>query len=184
MIRTPPRLLRRSRPARQRRGYSIRAGRAGPSGPSAPGSFVDLVNGARHGVVAIRAGAAVKSGPAAMFPGMPEATADVSLGTGFLIESHGVFVLTNDHIAAAATDLRVVLPDRNDVPAKLVGRDLRLDLAPCCRSRSRGSSRSPWATPTSCRSASGSSSWAIRSATRSAPRSAWFRRRAARPEAR
>jgi serine protease Do len=97
--------------------------------PSAPGSFVDLVSSARHGVVAIRAGSPVKSGPAAVFPGTPETTADVALGTGFLIESHGVYVLTNDHIAAAATELRVVLPDRREVPAKLVGRDLRLDVA-------------------------------------------------------
>lgn len=97
--------------------------------PSAPGSFVDLVAGARHGVVAIRAGAPVKSGPAAVFPGTPETTADVALGTGFLIEAHGAYVLTNDHIAAATTDLHVVLPDRRDVPAKLVGRDVRLDLA-------------------------------------------------------
>lgn len=97
--------------------------------PSAPGSFVDLVSGARHGVVAIRAGSPVKSGPAAVFPGTPETTADVALGTGFLIEAHGVFVLTNDHIAAAATDLHVVLPDRREAPAKLVGRDVRLDLA-------------------------------------------------------
>jgi serine protease Do len=97
--------------------------------PSAPGSFVDLVAGARHGVVAIRAGAPVKSGPAAVFPGAPEATADVALGTGFLIEARGVFVLTNDHIAAAAPELRVVLPDRRDVPARLVGRDVRLDVA-------------------------------------------------------
>lgn len=97
--------------------------------PSAPGSFVDLVAGARHGVVAIRAGAPIKSGPAAMFPGAPEATADVALGTGFLIERSGVFVLTNDHIAAAAPELRVVLPDRSEVPARLVGRDTRLDLA-------------------------------------------------------
>jgi serine protease Do len=97
--------------------------------PSAPGSFVDLVSRARHGVVAIRAGAPVRSGPAAVFPGAPEATADVALGTGFLIEAHGVFVLTNDHIAVATTDLHVVLPDRQDVPAKLIGRDVRLDLA-------------------------------------------------------
>jgi len=97
--------------------------------PSAPGSFVDLVSSARHGVVAIRAGSPVKSGPAAIFPGTPETTADIALGTGFLIEAHGVFVLTNDHIAAASTDLRVVLPDRREAPAKLVGRDLRLDLA-------------------------------------------------------
>src|SRR6185437_10783670 len=74
--------------------------------PSAPGSFVDLVAGARHGVVAIQAATPVKAGPAAMFPGAPEATADVALGTGFLIESKGVFVLTNDHIAAASTELK------------------------------------------------------------------------------
>ena len=97
--------------------------------PSAPASFVDLVTAARRGVVAIRAGAPVKSGPAAMFPGTPEATADVALGTGFLIDTHGVYVLTNDHIASASPDLHVVLSDRRDVPAKLVGRDVRLDVA-------------------------------------------------------
>jgi serine protease Do len=120
-------------------GDDVHAGTAGPAlttaastrilYPSAPGSFVDLVSRARHGVVAIRAAAPVKSGPAAVFPGTPETTADVALGTGFLIESHGVYVLTNDHIAAASTELRVVLPDRREVPAKLVGRDLRLDVA-------------------------------------------------------
>jgi len=97
--------------------------------PSAPGSFVDLVASAKHAVVAIRAAAPVKSGPAAMFPGAPETLADVALGTGFLIEAGGVFVLTNDHIAAAATDLRVVLPGATEVPAKVIGRDVRLDLA-------------------------------------------------------
>ncbi len=97
--------------------------------PSAPGSFVDLVHDARHGVVAIRASAPVKSGPASMFPGASEAVADVALGTGFLIESHGVFVLTNDHIAAGANELEIVLADGTEVPAKRVGRDVRLDLA-------------------------------------------------------
>ncbi len=97
--------------------------------PSAPGSFVDLVAGARHGVVGIRAAAPVKSGPAAMFPGAPETLADVALGTGFLIEAGGVYVLTNDHIAAAASELRVVLPGQTEVPAKVIGRDVRLDLA-------------------------------------------------------
>jgi serine protease Do len=97
--------------------------------PSAPGSFVDLVERARHGVVAIRAASPVKSGPAAMFPGAPETTADVALGTGFLIEAKGVYVLTTDHIAAASTELHVVLPDRTEVPAKLLGRDPALDLA-------------------------------------------------------
>ncbi len=110
--------------------------------PSAPGSFVDLVASARHGVVAIRATTPVKSGPAAMFPGAPDAVADVALGTGFLVESHGVYVLTTDHIAAAVAspgkdgaatidsgNLRVALPDGTEAPAKLLGRDPRLDLA-------------------------------------------------------
>jgi serine protease Do len=97
--------------------------------PSAPGSFVDLVSGARHGVVGIRAAAPVKSGPAAMFPGAPETLADVALGTGFLVEAGGTFVLTNDHIAAASTEIHVVLPGQVEVPAKVIGRDVRLDIA-------------------------------------------------------
>jgi serine protease Do len=99
---------------------------------SAPKGFVDLVASARHGVVAIRSSQPVKSGPAAMFPGAPETTADVSLGTGFLIESGGVFVVTTDKIASAAAgdaNLRVVLDDTTEVPAKVIGRDIDLDLA-------------------------------------------------------
>jgi serine protease Do len=64
-----------------------------------------------------------------MFPGAPETTADVALGTGFLVEAKGVFVLTTDHIAAATSELRVVLADRSEVAAKVVGRDPALDLA-------------------------------------------------------
>ncbi len=110
--------------------------------PSAPGSFVDLVASAKHGVVAIRATSPVKSGPASMFPGAPDSVADVSLGTGFLVESRGVYVLTTDHIVAAvaspgkdgaatieAGNLKVVLPDGTEAPAKVLGRDPRLDVA-------------------------------------------------------
>lgn len=97
--------------------------------PTAPSSFVDLVESARHAVVGIRATTPVKSGPAAMFPGAPEATADVALGTGFLVESQGVYVLTNDHIAAGAAELRVALADGTEAPARVLGRDPRLDLA-------------------------------------------------------
>jgi serine protease Do len=96
---------------------------------SGPSSFVDLVAGSRHGVVALRSSIAVKSGPAAMYPGAPEAASDVALGTGVLIESKGLYVLTNDHLVAPAPELKVVLPDGTEVPAKVIGRDLRLDLA-------------------------------------------------------
>jgi serine protease Do len=92
-------------------------------------SFAELVAAARHGVVAIRAATPVRSGPAAMYPGVPNTAADVALGTGFLVETRGVYVLTTDRIAAAAAELRVVLADGAELPARLVGRDVRLDLA-------------------------------------------------------
>ena len=124
---------------------------------TAPGSFVDLVAGARHGVVAIRAATPVKSGPAAMFPGAPETTADVALGTGFLVEAQGVFVLTNEHIAAASPDLRVVLEGGNEVPARLVGRDVlaKPRISRSWRSTCRAFRRFRSATPTTSRSANG-----------------------------
>jgi serine protease Do len=95
---------------------------------SAPG-FVPLVEAARPSVVGIRATLPVKSGPAAMFPGAPDSAPGEALGTGFLIESRGVYVLTNDHIAAGAAELRVVLSDGTEVPTKVIGRDPALDLA-------------------------------------------------------
>ncbi len=98
---------------------------------SAPTGFVDLVREARRGVVSIRSSLPVKSGPAAMFPGAPETTADTALGSGFLIESGGVFVVTTDKIASAAAgqNLLVVLDDTTSVPAKVIGREVELDVA-------------------------------------------------------
>lgn len=97
--------------------------------PAAPGSFVDLVRDARAAVVAIKSATPVKSGPAAMFPGAPPTAADPALGTGFLIASSGSFVVTNDHIVADVAEVRVVLVDGTELPARVVGRDPRLDLA-------------------------------------------------------
>jgi serine protease Do len=97
--------------------------------PAAPGSFVDIVDDARRAVVAIRAVTPVKSGPAAMFPGAPPTSADVALGSGFLIESSGSYVLTNDHVIADVGEVRVGLVDGSEMPARIVGRDPRLDLA-------------------------------------------------------
>lgn len=121
------------------RGHGHAANDKGPSAtvadpPSrmyanAPSSFVDLIANARHGVVSIRSTQPVKSGPAAMFPGAPETTADTALGTGFLVESRGVYVVTTDRIASAAPDLKVVLDDTTELPAKVIGRDIDLDIA-------------------------------------------------------
>jgi serine protease Do len=94
-----------------------------------PGSFVELVANAKGGVVAIRGSTPIKGGPAAMFPGATQAAGDVALGSGFLIDHQGTFVLTTDHIAAASPELTVVLRDGTTAPAKVVGRDGRLDVA-------------------------------------------------------
>jgi serine protease Do len=94
-----------------------------------PPSFSGLVDGSRRGVVAIRATTPVKGGPAAMFPGASDASADIALGTGFLVEARGVHVVTTDRIAAAAAVLRVVLADGTETAARVVGRDPRLDVA-------------------------------------------------------
>jgi len=97
--------------------------------PATVGSFVDLVADASASVVAIRATSPVKSGPAAMYPGAQEATSDVALGSGFIIEHGGTFVLTNDHVIATSAEIRVVLSDGSEAAAQVVGRDPRLDLA-------------------------------------------------------
>lgn len=98
--------------------------------PAYPGgSFVEVVGGARLAVVALRAKAPVKSGPAAMLPGAPDAVADVAIGTGFLVEAKGPHVLTTDRIAAAAPELVAVQVDGTELAVKVVGRDPRLDVA-------------------------------------------------------
>src|SRR5690606_29482962 len=48
---------------------------------------------------------------------------------GFLVEAGGVHVLTNAHLAPEDLELRVVLPGGDEVPAKVLGRDQRLDIA-------------------------------------------------------
>ena len=97
--------------------------------PAAPGSFVDVVRDARAAVVAVKSATPVKSGPASMFPGAPPTAADPSLGTGFLIAAGGSFVVTNDHIVAEVAEVRVVMIDGTELPARVVGRDPRLDVA-------------------------------------------------------
>lgn len=97
--------------------------------PATVGSFVDVVADASEAVVAIRATTPIKSGPAAMFPGAQEATPDVALGSGFVIQHGGTFVLTNHHVIASSPEIRVVLPDGSEAAAEVLGSDPRLDLA-------------------------------------------------------
>jgi serine protease Do len=51
-----------------------------------------------------------------------------SLGSGFIIDPSGV-VVTNNHVIADADEINVILNDGTKLPAELIGRDTKSDLA-------------------------------------------------------
>lgn len=64
-------------------------------------------------------------------PGAPQDPGEprgVSMGTGFLISADG-YVLTNHHVVAGASEVKVRLSDRRDFVARVVGSDQQSDIA-------------------------------------------------------
>jgi periplasmic serine protease, Do/DeqQ family len=51
-----------------------------------------------------------------------------ALGSGFVINQDG-YIVTNNHVVEDAAEIHVVFSERNNVPAKLVGRDQSSDIA-------------------------------------------------------
>jgi serine protease Do len=62
------------------------------------------------------------------FGAIPRERVQNSLGSGVIVRSSGV-VITNNHVAGDADQITVVLSDRREFEAKLVGKDERSDLA-------------------------------------------------------
>jgi len=61
-------------------------------------------------------------------PGFRSEPQPAGTGTGFMIDDQG-HILTNNHVVADADRLEVTLADGTTLPARLVGRDSRFDLA-------------------------------------------------------
>jgi len=61
-------------------------------------------------------------------PGFRSEPQPEGTGTGFMIDGQGN-ILTNNHVVADADKLEVTLPNGTTIPAQLVGRDSRFDLA-------------------------------------------------------
>ena len=66
--------------------------------------------------------------PFGMSPQQPEHRTVEAKGSGFLIKPDGT-IITNNHVVADATSVMVQLDDGSQLPAKVVGRDPRTDLA-------------------------------------------------------
>ncbi len=60
--------------------------------------------------------------------GRPRERVANSLGSGVIVDGNG-YIVTNNHVIANATDIRVVLSDRREFEAKLLLADERTDLA-------------------------------------------------------
>ncbi|MBL8789079.1 MAG: DegQ family serine endoprotease [Rhizobiales bacterium] len=60
--------------------------------------------------------------------GRPRERVKNSLGSGVIVDPSGVIV-TNNHVVAGATELRVVLPDKREFEARILLTDERTDLA-------------------------------------------------------
>ena len=61
-------------------------------------------------------------------PSAPRTRESRSSGSGFVIDSNG-YVVTNNHVIERADEIKVRFADERTYPAKIVGRDAKLDIA-------------------------------------------------------
>jgi serine protease Do len=122
----------------------------------APESFADLVVKVKPAVVNISTTQKAEGGAREAIPQMPDLPEDSplrdffekffqnrpgapghpsrperkvnALGSGFIVDPAG-YVVTNNHVIAKATDIKVKLNDGSEHSAKLIGRDEKTDLA-------------------------------------------------------
>ncbi len=112
----------------------------------APDSFADLAAKLLPTVVNIATSQTLKAPPRAQLPNVPPGSPledlfknflgpdgekprhVTSLGSGFIIDPAG-FIVTNNHVIENSDQITVTLYDGSSLPAKIVGRDIKTDLA-------------------------------------------------------
>ena len=112
----------------------------------APDSFADLAAKLLPTVVNIATSQTLKAPPRAQLPNVPPGSPledlfknflgpdgekprhVTSLGSGFIIDPAG-FIVTNNHVIDNSDQITITLYDGTSLPAKIVGRDIKTDLA-------------------------------------------------------
>lgn len=112
----------------------------------APDSFADLANKLLPTVVNINTSQTLKAPPQGAMPQLPPGSPledlfknflgpksnaprhVTSLGSGFIIDPSG-YIVTNNHVIEDSDQITVALQDGTQMPAKVVGRDTKTDLA-------------------------------------------------------
>jgi serine protease Do len=112
----------------------------------APDSFADLAAKLLPTVVNIATSQTLKAPPRAQLPNVPPGSPledlfknflgpdgekprhVTSLGSGFIIDPAG-FIVTNNHVIENSDQITITLYDGSSLPAKIVGRDTKTDLA-------------------------------------------------------
>jgi len=61
-------------------------------------------------------------------PNIPDERRSEGLGSGVIVSPEG-YILTNNHVVDGATEVQVVLPDRREFKARVIGRDEKTDIA-------------------------------------------------------
>ena len=127
-------------------GAFLMLGAASAAARPAPDSFADLAAKLLPTVVNIATSQTLKAPPRAQLPNVPPGSPledlfknflgpdgekprhVTSLGSGFIIDPAG-FIVTNNHVIDNSDQVTVTLYDGSSLPAKIVGRDTKTDLA-------------------------------------------------------